>query len=210
MINKEKIIPINVDLLEDEFASALDFFNAKWTDSQNASVIDVGKLANGGLVGDLHIAIFFNRIISVSSDHADVSEKTLGLLLDLFEIYQLKHRVISVNLVDCGTLINGPLSDFSVLRQKLEMIAGYVNERTRGHVYTIDFDGELEFGAPNTFFDTASEDFQNHVQSYLNETLSSLNQSFSGEHLSKKDALDSAEFDKLRKRLERDHGVAVQ
>lgn len=206
-----KIIPVNIDLSDRSFGRALRYYvRSLGIEGPQAPICSDVELSAVGSVTDLEIVIFFERALSLTSDKVSLAENGLGAVLELLQIHQLKHRIVSVNLVDCGTEANGPLSNFSVLRHKLEMISGFVPENAKGHVYVIDFDEDIDFGEPIAFFDTAEAAFHRHVEVYMNKALASLNRTFREDDPPSFGLPDNSRLDKDLSRLERLHRAVVQ
>jgi hypothetical protein len=206
-----KIVPLNIDLSERCFDLALKTFEQQWPlSTTGATVIDRDNLADAAVQSAIHLAVFFERSLSLTGPRAEVAEDTLTTLLDLLGQYQLKPGIAAVNLIDCGTDLCGPLSSFSVLRHKLEIATAYVPVDTTAHIYAIDFDGELEMGTPKAFFDTTSRAFRSHLGRFIDSTLTSLNSSLGHEKIPQFRQLESMEFDSALSRVEWGQRASVQ
>ncbi len=169
-------VPVNVDLPDSGFNAALAAFSEHLV-TADADTINLcrGGLSGVGANSTIHVALFFRRSLSLMSEQSNSAELRIDAVLSDLEQQQIKHRVAAVSLVDCGEEYSDPLSDFSVLRSQLEIVAGHVNSDTRGHVYAVDFAGDLETGAPERVFDTETAAFRRHLGQHIAKALSMMN-----------------------------------
>ena len=211
MERPEKLISLNIDLPASGYDLAHRLFTQKWReDNDNPQFIEGQGLTSAPSGCDIHVALFFERTVALGTKTDKRAHECLRRSMKLLELYQIKRRLVSICLVDCGPQLSAPMSDFSVVRDRLETIAEYVSPGACGRLFTVDFHGDLEIGHPRAIYDTALQSFRDHVADHVNESLSSINTKFGAEKSAEVSYPEAPGLDDLLDFLEKNHYAAVQ
>jgi hypothetical protein len=126
----------------------------------------------------LGIILMFQRRIDPSMRSISPVLAALGQCEKIFEEAQLKQRIQRVLLVDCSEIPNAPMSHFTVLSQYLESLATTAPATSSGTIACLDYEiPDLDTAELTNiqFWDTRSDEFMEHMQQYMIESLRSLN-----------------------------------
>jgi hypothetical protein len=206
-----RIVPLNIDLSEECFELALSTFLKHLPSAENgADVRRADKNLDPTGFNSVFLAIFFERSTELDLKSMSTSDKTLVSLLEQLDQEEVKPMISEVALVDCGKESFCPLSSFSVLRQKLELISGFVPPQTSAEIFSVDFSGEIDMVAPTNFFATTSERFLRHMGRYVERTLKELNGDFDRSDLPKFRGFEGLDFNNILAKMERDQSAVFQ
>lgn len=165
----------NLDLPADIFDRMAEHCKSKI--HQHRRVVNLERVdhlvnADRGKVIEI-VAFFARRIAHDSTTIADAlaminrTDRTL-------EMSQLKQDVAYVTLMDCGELLSGPLSDFNLIAQYLEVFSEGLIANAEGKILAADYDIEAD-DLDIIVRDTREAAFVEHVIEQTKNSLASLN-----------------------------------
>ncbi len=211
MDHSARLIPLNIDLSSECFELALDTFLQNWPLAGNGAAVFRGdNIFEHTGYNSAYLAIFFERSTELDMKGTSIADETLASLLEQLDQHEVKPVISDVALVDCGKESCCPLSSFSVLRQKLELISGFVPPHTSAEIFSVDFNGEVDMGIPVNFFATTSEEFRSHMGRYVERTLNNLNGEFGQDKLPEFRRIQDVDFRQALARIDWSHQALSQ